>query len=232
MGTSYEVRVVATATGYINSAEAVVGFSTLGVPGSPLSLEVISFVASASVSWEEPLLNGGSAVTTYVVTLTDGVSGAETVQSISAASTEIVLDGLISGRNYTVSVVAINAIGSGVATSAEFAVGAPSAPEALMIFAGDTTLRVTWRVPATDNGRAITGYMIRWRAAGIAEQAVAVNVDDREYTLINLANGNVYTVSVNAINTRGGGIRAVITGTPRFSDVHLRVRVFLEGALQ
>jgi hypothetical protein len=84
------------------------------VPGAPRSLTATSANEAASLTWMEPLFDGGAAITDYIVqrsadrrrtwtTIDDGVSTALTVT----------VDGLTNGDRYWFRVAAINRVGQG-----------------------------------------------------------------------------------------------------------------------
>ena len=89
---------------------------TTAVPGSPNGVIVSVGNASASVAFVAPTNNGGSAITVYTVTSNPGNISA------TGATSPINLTGLMNGTAYTFTVVATNAVGSSVASSASTAV--------------------------------------------------------------------------------------------------------------
>ena len=89
---------------------------TTAVPGSPNGVIVSVGNASASVAFVAPTNNGGSAITVYTVTSNPGNISA------TGATSPINLTGLVNGTAYTFTVVATNAVGSSVASSASTAV--------------------------------------------------------------------------------------------------------------
>ena len=84
------------------------------VPASPTGVKVAAGTTvgtTASVSFTAPASNGGSAITGYTVTATPG--------GITATGTTspIALAGLTAGTDYTFSVIALNGLGSSVAST-------------------------------------------------------------------------------------------------------------------
>jgi hypothetical protein len=108
-GQTYSVTVTAVNVVGKGPASAPSSPVTLpAVPGTPRSLTIIPAATSIQVSWLAPAYDGGRPVTGYTVTVWDGVHTTLTVQ-VSGTSTTV--NNLMSGTAYTVSVVAVNAVG-------------------------------------------------------------------------------------------------------------------------
>jgi hypothetical protein len=86
------------------------------VPGAPTSPVATAIYKQATVSFTAPASNGGSAITGYTVTSTPGSFTA------TGASSPLTVTGLTNGTSYTFTVVATNATGNSVASSASTAV--------------------------------------------------------------------------------------------------------------
>ena len=104
-----------------------IGYGALaapGLPGTPSIDAVIAGSTRAIVSFTPPA-NGGSAITSYVVTCTPGPIIA------TGSASPITVTGLANGVSYTCSVAAINAAGSGSASAVASVVpGAPPVQKA------------------------------------------------------------------------------------------------------
>lgn len=120
-GTAYTFQVSATnASGTSAFSLASAAVIPIGIPSAPQSPVATSSDSAAAVSWLAPADNGGSAITSYVVTSTPQSAGC------SSATMSCTVAGLTNGTPYTFFVAAINAAGTGP-TSATPAV-TPVAP--------------------------------------------------------------------------------------------------------
>jgi hypothetical protein len=104
------------------SSNTVITTAPATVPGAPTSVSATGGNANALVSWTAPVSAGGSAITGYTVTSSPG-----SVTATTSGSTSVTVAGLTNGTAYTFTVVATNAVGDSVASSASTAV-TPAVP--------------------------------------------------------------------------------------------------------
>jgi hypothetical protein len=110
------------------------------------------------------------------------------------------------GTQYFWRVAALNGADDTMATSSPFsftALTTPSAPAASATATG-TAFTVSWNQPAT-GGAPITGYVVRYRAAGAGWTELFRGADVRSVTLTGLATSTKYEAQVTAINDIGTG---------------------------
>ena len=126
-------------------------------PGAPTNARATAGDAQATVTWQAPKKNGGSAILSYRVVSTPG-SVATTVNAPSLSAT---VTGLTNGTSYTFKVYARNAIGEGVASSASNAVtptgSAPPPPPP---------------PPPPPTGRWLSGYYVGYQRSLYPESQV------------------------------------------------------------
>jgi hypothetical protein len=82
----------------------------VSVPSAPTAVSATGGSNSIAVTWAAPVSDGGSAVTGYVTTATSG-SATSSCGTLAAGATTCTITDLTAGTGYTVSVVALNALG-------------------------------------------------------------------------------------------------------------------------
>ncbi len=173
-----------------------------GVAGSPLD-------KAAAVSWTAPASDGGSPITGYRITPYIG-STAQTPVLTGSASTTFNIAGLTNGTTYTFTVAALNAAGSGPASTASGPVTPqpappPGAPTGVTATPGDASANLSWTAPASDGGSAIVSYRITPYIGGIAQTPITTGTTATTRTVTGLTNGTTYTFTVAATNGSGTG---------------------------
>ena len=83
-----------------------------------------------------------------------------------------------------------------------------------MATAGDTEVTLSWTVPGSDGGSAVTGYQYRYKTSGEfpdswtdvpdGSDTGTDRSDERSYTVTVLDNGVEHTFEVRAVNVVGG----------------------------
>jgi N-acetylneuraminic acid mutarotase/photosystem II stability/assembly factor-like uncharacterized protein len=221
LGTSYTFTVVATnAVGSSAASEASNAVTPYTVPMAPSIGLAIAGNGQASVSFNAPPHDGGSAITGYTVTSSPG--------NITATGTAspITVTGLTNGTAYTFTVVATNAAGNSAASSATYnpviPLTVPGAPTIDSIVAGYRQATVSFTPSADNGGSLITGYMVTANPGNINFTGTASPI-----TVTNLMNGIFYTFTVIATNAAGNSVASA----PSSSIKPLAVYTVLPGSV-
>jgi hypothetical protein len=208
-GQSYAVVVSAVSaygTSVGGSGGSVVPFTA---PSAATITSAVGTDRTITVGWSAGF-NGGSALTGYAVCAVP-VSGRTLCLDAEPGSVSAAVTGLSNGVEYTVSVVARNAAGTSVeATRTATPSRTPRAPQSVLAQPGLGVILLTWDVPVSDGGSAITGYSVC-----IESSCVTVDASVRSRRFDGLTNGTKYAVSVQSINANGPSPSIEKQATPR-----------------
>ena len=171
-------------------------------PDAPTGLSATPGDGRATISFT-PGSNNGAAITNYEYSL-DG--GSYTALDPATPDSPITIEGLTNGTSYSITLRAINSVGSSVAGSAAVevtpvaAATPPDAPTGLLATPGDGQATISF-TPGADNGSPITGYRYIkddgsvsstiLATTGISPLGIAMDAAGNVYT----ANGGSNTVS-------------------------------------
>ena len=195
-GTAYTFTVVATnAIGNSVPSTASTAVTPATVPNAPTSISAVAGNTQATVSFTPPTNNGGSAIIGYTVTSNPGNI------TKTGTSSPLIVTGLTNGTSYTFTVVATNAIGNSVPSTASTAVTpatVPNVPTSVSAVAGNTQATVSFTAPTNNGGSAITGYTVISNPGNISQIGTASPL-----TVAGLTNGTSYTFTVVATNAIG-----------------------------
>jgi titin len=179
----------------------------VGLPGAPTGVAGVDHDRSVALSWTAPASTGGSPITGYRVTPSQGGT---TLASIATGSSgaSFTVTGLTNGTAYTFTVAAITSVGTGpdsTASAAVTPVALPGAPTGVSGTAGNASVALSWSAPSTDGGSAITRYRITPYIGTTAQTAVQTTTAATSFTVTGLTNGTAYTFTVAAVNGVGTG---------------------------
>jgi predicted RNA-binding protein with TRAM domain len=187
-------------------------------PSKPTSVTAGQASAStATLNWQPPVSDGGSAITGYRVARDgrDSGGGGPWSTTVPATTRTFTFTLLSPWDTYTFTVQAINAAGTGPAVGRAVTITAstPSAPTTVKVAPGNASATVTWRPPLHPSSPAVTGYRIRrYAATGSTVQATStVAASARSFTATGLTNGTGYRFDVTAINSSGTGRASAIS---------------------
>ncbi len=180
-------------------------------PDAPTALTGRVGNTLVSLSWTDGF-NGGSTVTNHVVQYR--VVGSGTWQTFSPLApitgTSTQVTGLTNGTAYEFQVASTNAVGNSAFSNVSgpiTPVAPASAPLAFVAVAGNAQVDLSWTIPASDGGSAITDYQIESSLNGGGSWTVVADAVSTatSATLTGLVNGTTYTYRVAAITSYGLG---------------------------
>jgi uncharacterized protein (TIGR02145 family) len=195
-GTKYYLRAYATNSVGIAYGNEV-SFTT-SILGPPTNVLATAGNAQATVTFTASASDGGSAITGYTVTSNPGGFIG------TGSSSPITVTGLTNGTSYTFTVIATNANGNSLPSSASNSVtpsAVPGAPTIGTATSGNLQATVTFTAPGSNGGSAILSYTVTSSPGGITGTGTASPI-----TITGLTNGTSYTFTVVATNVNGNSL--------------------------
>lgn len=188
---------------------------TPGPPPTPAAAPVMGTPEPGSttvrVRWTAPANDGGSPVTGYTVTM---YRGGVLLTSVDTAATEYLFQGLVNGTEYSFTVAARSAAGTGAAAGVvSTPVGPPGMPVVSTPAPRIGAVALAWTAP-DDGGSPITGYTVLVHQGPTLLRTLTTAASDTGLIVTGLTNRTPYTFVVTATNGRGTGPAATMTGTP------------------
>jgi titin len=201
---------LAVSTSSDTAADA--GYSLTGVPQSPGGLSATPGANQVALAWNAPC-NGGSSITSYVVDeyLGSTATGTPTVIYTPTAATSEPVTGLTAGKEYTFTVEATNATGTGPASGATSTTpgGVPGAPGKLTAAPLNKSVSLAWLPPTGYKASGVTSYKVEEyvgaSATGTPAATFSVPAPKRGYVVAGLTNGQEYSFTIAAVNAAGAG---------------------------
>jgi hypothetical protein len=163
--------------------------------------------SAASITWDDPINNGGSPISSYTLTSTPGNIIVLSVQKPT------LFQSLINGTSYTFTVYATNQNGDdsipSIPSLPVIPASFPTYPRNPFAVAGNGEAQVSWIAPESDGGSPIINYTVTIDPPTIGPQTT---LDDSITLLVTgLTNGTAYTFTVYATNIMGNSLISVST---------------------
>ena len=201
---TFTYSVVATNAIGSSAAQQVQIVVSATVPGAPTIGNATAGNGQASVAFNAPLADGGSAITGYTATCGS--------QSLSGSLSPITVTPLANGVAVACTVKASNAIGLSAASALSNSVTpfapatVPGAPIIGTATAGNELVMISFTAPANNGGSAITGYIAfcGGQSGGGTNSPI---------TVAGLTNGVTVTCTVKATNAVGIGIASAASNS-------------------
>jgi hypothetical protein len=209
-GTEYTFRVRANSDGVLSSWSSAVAATPITEPAPAPKPTHTNNKLSVTVRWTEPSSDGGSAITSYVVT--EANSG--TSKSVTPTTFSAQFDDLTAGADVTFNVRSINNINTTGSTSQNSTESTlPNVPAQVSgVSANETTqkdeLAVNWSAPAA-RGSAIQSYTVFLRQAGRDIQTKELSDATVTSHVFSGLSAGQYSAQVLATNAIGAGARSI-----------------------
>jgi subtilisin family serine protease len=207
------------------------------VPSVPRALTATSSSQSVALAWSLPTSDGRSAITDYKIEYKPSNVSAWTVFAHTASTALTAnINGLTNGTQYSFRVSAVNAVGTGSATSpiratpvAPIILTAPTSPRSLAVYVTFNGATLYWATPSSDGGSRVTGYRAEYSTDGgttwTTSDVTAATRRSMSYT--NLVGGVLHKFRVYAINAIGTSeASTAVEGTPVAATVSSQPRFF------
>lgn len=195
-GTSYTISVTARSAAGVSAAATSAG-TPRTVPETPTMSQTIRGNSAISVSWT-PRGDGGSPIIGFRATASPSGRACESVTHTC------IISGLTNGIAQTVSVVALNSVGSSQPSEPSAAVTpatTPHAPHIESVRRMSQGAVIAWEPPADDGGDRVVSYLVRvLQGTNLVSESTT---SDTSITVNGLANGLPYDVVIAAENTVG-----------------------------
>ena len=221
-GTSYDAQVTTVGKASNSNPSSVSSVTPATTPNAP---SISSFTAGngqAIVTFSAPSSDGGSAITDYKVEYKVASVGSWSTWSHAASSSTLsyAITGLTNGTAYRVRISAVNAVGTGTASSSASAtpVMTPDSPSITSFTRGNEEATVTFSAPNGASGSSVTNYLVEYKATSETLWTTFghdVSTATLSYTITGLTNGTSYDVRVSAMGKYANSIpSSVWSATP------------------
>ena len=202
-GTLYSFTVVAiNPVGPSAASNPVSATPAPTVPNAPTGAAATFGNTTATVAFSPPLIDGGSPITSYLVTSSPGDFTA------TGPASPLTVTGLTNGVAYTFTVHATNSVpghsAESAASNSVTPATVPDVPTAAVATLGNGQASVAFSAPDSDGGHPITGYTVT-AYTGTLPPVVFTTASGPASPIgvSGLANGTSYTFTVHATNDVG-----------------------------
>ncbi|OBS73253.1 hypothetical protein A6R68_12170, partial [Neotoma lepida] len=190
------------------SKSAFVNVRVLDTPGPPQNLKIKEVTkTSVTLTWEPPLLDGGSKIKNYIVEKRESTRKAYSTVATNCHKTSWKVDQLQEGCSYYFRVLAENEYGIGLPAETAESVKASERPlppgKITLMDVTRNSVSLSWEKPEHDGGSRILGYIVEMQSKGSDKWATCATVKVTEATITGLIQGEEYSFRVSAQNEKG-----------------------------
>jgi fibronectin type 3 domain-containing protein len=184
------------------------------LPTEPLDLRVERGDGFVHLFWSPPEDEGGSPIMNYTITRVERSTKVMTIGPVTDHNDTDVVNGNV----YKYTVKARNLAGYGLVSEDISArpLGHPSAPRAVTLTVGPSSITLSWEPPANDGGAPIDEYRI-YRSETPTDLSKVHTLPGTEmtYTDTSVTNGRLFYYYMTAVNIEGESVPSpLLNGTP------------------
>jgi titin len=210
-GVPVHVRVAAVnAAGSGAYTTSVIATPSVGaLAGLPTNLVATPGNGQVALSWNAPVVSGGTPVTGYVVSQSfDGTNWSIITSGTGTAVTSYLATGLTNGVPVSFRVSANNGAGTGPESAPASATPRTVAttPLDLSVTPGNGQASLAWSAPASNGGATVTAYIVESSTDGGTTWTVETTTTSLTHVVTGLVNGTSYAFHVSAVNAAGTGV--------------------------
>jgi len=219
LGQNYTFSIVASNVAG-SSIPVYISNNTFSTPTAVQNLSASNQGASlntVNLTWNDPLSNGGSYITGYMVEYQAQGDNTWTTFTASTNLNHITVTGLLSGVTYNFRVTPINSAGNGLSSIASaMSIGLPTAVQNLTATVSGTSVTLNWNPPLINGGIQNSAYTVEFKLS--TEQTwtwegVYIPNSATSYTVTGLTPGLSYNFLVYEETFFGNGNSATVNAT-------------------
>lgn len=190
------------------SKKAFVNVRVLDTPGPAQNLKIKEISKdSVTITWEPPLIDGGSKIKNYIVEKRESTRKAYSTVNANCHKTSWKVDHLHEGCNYYFRILAENEYGIGLPVETTESVKVSERPlppgKVTLVDVTRNSAVLTWEKPEHDGGSRILGYIVEMQSKGSEKWTICTTVKVTEATITGLTQGEEYMLRVSAQNEKG-----------------------------
>ena len=171
--------------------------------------------SQVSLFWNAPV-NNGNTITAYYVTYYNMTYNTTNIVALTGSTLNTTISNLINGNLYIFNIVASNAAGNSVISTASNTSVTPytisNSPLSLSATSGNTSVSLTWSAPSFNGGNTITAYNLY--NSTISTTVPVYSGLLLSNTVSGLVNGNTYVFYVTAQNLAGNSVSNSVSAIP------------------
>ncbi|KAK7878207.1 hypothetical protein WMY93_031159 [Mugilogobius chulae] len=201
-------KYVVVAENCAGSKSAFINVRILDSPSAPTQLQVKDVKRdSVSISWEPPLIDGGSKITYYIVEKREEARKAFASVCSDCVRNSYKIENLHEGCFYYFRVLAVNEFGTGLPVETAEAVKVAEVPpnpgKIVLVDVTATSAKLSWEKPDHDGGSKILSYIVEMQTEDDDAWTTCSESRALEATIEGLMKGKEYFFRVSAVNEKG-----------------------------